>query len=68
MTIAVTIKVRDGIVLAADSATTLVGASGAVSNIYNHAHKIANLKKGSPIGFMTWGLGSMGPSSIVSLA
>jgi hypothetical protein len=67
VTIAVGIKVRDGIVLAADSATTLIGPSG-VSNIYNHANKIVNLRKGLPIGFMTWGVGGFAEASIATLA
>ena len=67
MTIAVALKVRDGIVLAADSATTLSGSDG-VENIYNHANKIVNLCKGKPIGFMTWGLGSFGEAAVATLA
>jgi hypothetical protein len=67
LTIAVALKVRDGVVLAADSATTLVGSNG-VENIYNHANKIVNLRKGLPIGFMTWGLGGFGSASVASLA
>ena len=71
MTIAVAVKVNDGFVLAADSATTL-SASGAdgttqVLNIYNNANKVFNLHKGLPIGAMTWGRGSIGPSSISTL-
>lgn len=68
MTIAVALKVRDGIVLAADSATTLTGPQGTAANIFNHANKIVNLRKGLPIGFMTWGLGGFNSSSIASLA
>jgi hypothetical protein len=67
MTIAVALKVRDGIVLAADSATTLTVGNG-VANIYNHANKVVNLRKGKPIGFMTWGLGGFGSASIATLA
>ena len=68
MTIAVALKVRDGIVLAADSATTLTGPQGTAANIFNHANKIVNLRKGLPIGLMTWGLGGFNSSSIASLA
>ena len=67
MTIAVAIKVRDGIVLAADSATTLASGAG-VANVYDHANKIVNLCKGKPIGFMTWGLGGFGSANIAMLA
>ena len=62
MTIAITVRVHDGVVLAADSATTLIGtdtASGAVGviNVYNNANKLHNLLKGSPLGAVTWGTG-----------
>ena len=69
MTIAVSLKVNDGIVLAADSASTLMGAEGGdVVNVYNNANKIFNLRKGSPIGLMTYGLGGIGSASISTLA
>lgn len=72
MTIAVTVKVHDGVVLASDSASTLYmrdpGGDQAVFNVYNHADKIFNLRKGLPIGALTWGAGSIGHSSISTLA
>lgn len=71
MTIALLVKVNDGLVLASDSATTLTmsyGGASAVANIYNNANKVFNLYKGLPIGAMTWGLGSIGPASIATLA
>ena len=67
MTIAVSLKVHDGLVLAADSASTLIG-NGQVITVYNSANKIVNLRKGLPIGFMTWGAGSIGHASIATLA
>lgn len=72
MTIALVIKVNDGIVLAADSATTMTdrqndGSIGIV-NIYNNANKVFNLHKALPIGAMTWGLGNIGPASIATIA
>ncbi len=71
MTIALSIKVNDGIVLAADSASTLISANqtgeGSVINVYNNANKIFNLKKGWPIGAVSWGLGNIGNSSISTL-
>lgn len=71
MTIAVIVKVNDGFVLATDSATTLAapGQNGTVevSNIYNNANKLFNLRKGFPIAAMTWGLGNIGPASIATL-
>lgn len=70
MTVAVALKVRDGIVLAADSATTLMAPDGSAANhnVYNHANKIVNLCKGTPIGFMTWGIGGFGSANVAMLA
>ena len=72
MTIALVIKVADGIVIAADSATTLAQMSPdgqpVVANIYNNANKVFNLHKALPIGAMTWGLGNIGESSISTLS
>jgi hypothetical protein len=71
VTIAVSLKVNEGLVFAADSASTLLvgkGRSIGVHRVYNHANKITNLRKGSPIGFMSWDLGSIGPASISTLA
>ncbi|HEX3103435.1 MAG TPA: hypothetical protein VHQ22_03235 [Terriglobales bacterium] len=65
-------KINDGLVLAADSASTIMGVVPAgqsfAVNIYNNANKIFNLRKGSPIGAMTWGSGSIGTASISTLA
>lgn len=72
MTIAVAVKVHDGLVLAADSASTLIrrdptGRSEAVVNVYDNANKVFNLKKQFPVGAVTWGSGSIGPASISTL-
>lgn len=78
MSIAVIIGVHDGIVLAADSASTLTisaapgspnapGAPAGVANVYDNANKIFNLYKGLPIGCVTFGSGSIGNSSIGTL-
>jgi hypothetical protein len=67
MTIAVSLKVNDGLVLAADSASTIMGVNG-VENVYNNANKVFNLRKGLPIGLITWGLGGLGGLSISTLA
>lgn len=71
MTIAISLKVHDGVVLAADSASTLFGPdlSGniVVVNVYNTASKVFNLYKGLPIGCITWGSGSIGHASISTL-
>jgi hypothetical protein len=74
MTIAIAIKVHDGIVLAADS-TTSIGflppgpATGPmqITNTYNNANKVFNLIKGQPLGGATWGSGSIGTASISTL-
>lgn len=72
MTIAVSIKVHDGIVLASDSASSLmrINADGeqSVVNVHDHANKIFNLYKGLPIGGKTYGAGSIGHASISTLA
>lgn len=76
MTIAVSVKVHDGIVLAADSASTLFGqvqspqgqTAQGVLNVYTHANKIFNLRKGLPVAAITWGSGSIGVASISTLA
>lgn len=72
LTIAVTVKVHDGIVFASDSATTLVGRDEngreEVMNVYNNANKIFNLHKSLPIGAITFDAGAIGQSSIATLA
>lgn len=72
MTVAVCVKVHDGIVLASDSASSMMmpapGGGQAVSQVYDHANKIFNLRKGLPIGAITFGAGSIGHSSISTLA
>src|ERR1017187_10478130 len=74
MSIAVAISVHDGVVLAADSASTLAAAIPGPSgprpmamNVYNNANKIANLYKGKPIGCVAYGSGSIGSASISTL-
>lgn len=67
MTITVALKVGDGIVLGADSASSLSDET-AVYNVYFSADKIVNLYKGLPIGLATYGLGSLDTRSISSLA
>lgn len=71
VTIAISIKINDGLVLASDSASTVLGQipSGAlqVINVYNNAIKVFNLRKGLPIGAITWGAGSIGQASISTI-
>ena len=68
MTVAISITVNDGVVMAADSATSLTNNHNQIVNVYNSANKIFNLRKGLPIGAMTWGAGAFGPASIETLA
>lgn len=67
MTVVVSVKVTDGIVLAADSAATFVGAGDAPFKIYNHANKIFNLVRGWPVGAMVYGSGGIGAASVETL-
>jgi hypothetical protein len=77
MSIAVLIGVHDGLVLAADSASTLSmqlppgvvipGGAPMVGNVYDNANKIFNLVKGQPIGCITFGSGNIGSASIGTL-
>jgi hypothetical protein len=67
MTIAVALKVGDGIVLGADSAST-IGTDFMQHKVYFNAEKIVNLYKGLPIGYVTYGLGSFMNRSTTSLA
>ncbi len=71
MSIAVLIGVHDGLVLAADSASTLMISAApnlaGVANVYDNANKIFNLYKGKPIGCIAYGAGSIGNSSVGTL-
>jgi hypothetical protein len=78
MSVALVMNVHDGVILAADSASTLVLGGGPggqpanqqhpqVAKVYNNANKIANLYKGLPIGCVTFGSGSIGSASISTL-
>jgi hypothetical protein len=71
MSIAVLIGVHDGLVLAADSASTLMISTApdvaGVANVYDNANKIFNLYKGKPIGCIAYGAGSIGSSSVATL-
>jgi hypothetical protein len=62
VTIIVSVKINDGVVMAADSAGTM--ASG---QIYAHANKITNLYEGLPIGAMSTGAGGIGNESVETL-
>ncbi|WP_414474308.1 hypothetical protein [Microvirga sp. M2] len=62
MTVIVSVKINDGIVLASDSAATF-----GTGQIYHHAEKIVNLVKGLPIGAMVTGAGGIGSESITTI-
>ncbi|WP_207477351.1 hypothetical protein [Arenibaculum pallidiluteum] len=62
MTVIVSVKINDGIVMAADSAGTMVSGQ-----VYAHANKIANLCSGLPIGAMSTGSGGIGNESVETL-
>ena len=71
MTIAISMKINDGIILATDSSSTIFGKNDEgideVYHTYFAADKLFNLKKDSPIGVMTWGEGSINNESISTL-
>ncbi len=71
MTIAISVKVHEGIVLATDSAASMIyslpNGMQVIENVYNNANKIHNLRKGLPIGAMVWGAGSIGATSMGTL-
>jgi hypothetical protein len=68
MTIVVTAKVTDGIVLAADSAGSFFGQGPSPIKIYNNANKIFNLRKVWPIGALIYGNAGIGAASVESLS
>ncbi|UFW83110.1 hypothetical protein BjapCC829_24350 [Bradyrhizobium barranii] len=72
MTVCVAACVHDGLVFAADSATSLVGTNGAgvavIERVYQHGNKVFNLDKRLPVVAMTSGLGAIGNAPIHSLA
>ena len=73
MTICISVRVAEGLVLAADSAVVLTGAvptpQGPMQMIiqnFGYANKVTHFKD-YPIGILTWGLGSIEARSIQSL-
>lgn len=72
MTIAVAICTVDSVVLASDSTTThqMMSQDGRpeTANLWNSANKIFNLRKGWPLGAMTWGGAVIGDHNIATLA
>lgn len=62
MTVIVSVKINDGIVMASDSAATF-----GTGQIYTNADKIVNMVKGLPVGIMVTGEGGIGSESITTL-
>jgi hypothetical protein len=62
VTVLVSVKINDGVVMAADSASSY--ANGMV---YNNSRKIVNLREGLPVGAMVTGAGGIGNESIETL-
>ncbi len=70
VTVALTVQVNDGLVIATDSAVTIstgIGDDASYFNTYKNANKIFNLVKGFPLGVAVWGSGDIGQSSIGTL-
>lgn len=68
MTIIVSVKINDGLVVASDSTTSFFRADEKFVQGYDNANKIFNLCKGLPIGAMTCGNGGIGSASISTLS
>lgn len=70
MTICVSVKVRDGIVLGTDSMTQIHAADAqgrvGVAKTYSNARKLFQIAA-LPIGVMSWGAGNLGPRTVESL-
>lgn len=62
MTVLVSIKINDGVVMAADSASSFPNGM-----IYQNSHKIVNVLEGIPVGVMVTGAGGIGNESIDTL-
>jgi hypothetical protein len=68
MTIAIGLKIGDGVILGADSAVTVGNPYGGNANFYFNAEKIINLVKGLPLGAVTYGLFGFSGRSTTRLA
>ena len=67
MSIIVSVKIHEGVVMATDSATTFLQPDGSIGQIYANADKMVNLVKGLPIGVMTCGSANIGNAAITQL-
>ena len=68
MTVCVSVKVNDCMVFAADSALTMSGTGGNITNVYNSGDKVFNLHRNCAVGAMFCGMGDIGQRSISNLA
>lgn len=68
MTIAAAYLTSEGIVLGADSTTTVTIPSGGVVQLFDHAQKIYEIGEGTSFALCTWGAGMVGPLSHRSVA
>ncbi|SOD03932.1 hypothetical protein SAMN05216486_1209 [bacterium JGI 053] len=68
MSIVIALKVGDGVVLGADSASALVTMNGYAENVYFSGEKLLNLVPGLPVGMLTHGLGGLDNRSTTRLA
>jgi len=59
VTVIVSVKINDGVVLAADSAGTMNSR-----HVYTHANKITHLCDGLPVAAMSTGSGVLGMSRL----
>lgn len=62
MTVIVSVKINDGVVMAADSAGSMESGQ-----VYAHANKITHVCEGLPVGAMSTGAGGIGNESIETL-
>ena len=71
MTICIVVAVYDGIVFAADSASSVIGkgpnGEPVITNVYQNGNKVFNLLKGAPLVAMTCGMGNFGRAPIETL-
>ena len=65
VTIAVCYLSPEGVVLGADSTSTVAGGAG--NHYFNHAQKVFEVGEGTTFGIVTWGLGGLGSLSYRTL-
>ncbi|TET11979.1 MAG: hypothetical protein E3J86_01460 [Candidatus Thorarchaeota archaeon] len=74
MTIVVSVKVSEGLVLAGDSTAAMHGTirnengvqAGGILKTYDHARKLSHMKD-YPVGTLTWGISQIGSRTVESL-